>query len=92
MPAACLEQNALQNVSCRVIEFFSLQYHTHIESGFLLKALTVAMAFLNMAEVMTLKKHLLDLKALYRTKTLDFTRFAEHIYHKGIKTCFKTFT
>lgn len=48
-PAACLEQNALQNVSFRVIEFFSLQYHTHIQAVFLLKALTAAMAFLYMA-------------------------------------------
>lgn len=30
MSAACLEQNALWNVSCRVIEF-SLQYQTHEE-------------------------------------------------------------
>lgn len=31
MPAACLEQNALQNISCTVIELFSLKYHTHVE-------------------------------------------------------------
>jgi len=54
MLAACLEQNA----SCKVIELFSLRYHTHIESVFLLKALTVGMAFLNTSEVMTLKKHI----------------------------------
>lgn len=32
MLAACLKQNALQNISCRVIEFFTLQYHTHAVS------------------------------------------------------------
>lgn len=31
MLAACLEQNALQNIGGTVIEPFSLQYHTHAE-------------------------------------------------------------
>lgn len=31
MPAACLGQNILQNISCTVIEPFSLQHHTHVE-------------------------------------------------------------
>lgn len=52
MPAACLEQNALQNISCTVL-FPTISHH---ENMFLLKALTVAMTFLNLAEVITLKQ------------------------------------
>lgn len=56
MTAACLEQNALQNISYTVIELFSLQYHTHVEHASF-KSINSSYAFLNLAEVITLKQY-----------------------------------
>lgn len=56
MLAACLEQNASQNIAATVIEHLSYNI-TLMQNMFLLKALTVAMTFLNLAEVVTLKQY-----------------------------------
>lgn len=76
MLAACLEQNALQNIGGTVIEPFSLQYHTHAEH----------ISFRNINSSYDVLKfgwssnteatHLLVLETFYQMKILDFTRFA----------------
>lgn len=76
MPAACLEQNALQNISCTVIEAFSLQYHTHVEHVSL-KITNSSYDILKFGWSNNIEAiHWLVLETFYRMKTLDFTIFA----------------
>lgn len=76
MPAACSEQNALQNISCTVIELFSLQYHTHVEHVSF-KSISSSYDIFKFGWNNNIEAiHLLILETFYRMKTIDFTRLA----------------
>lgn len=75
MLAACLEQNALQNIGGTVIEPFSLQYHTpaeHVSS----KSINSSYDILKFGSSNIEATHLLVLETFYQMKILDFTRVA----------------